>query len=1290
MKRKCNVTWLAGWVLLPALVIFGMRVSQTTVAEAAGSMITSKDGLWQYEIIEEGSGETVVAVDEYNGSDRDLVIPEEIDGYVVRYIGNTGGNSIKFNRFDSITISDSVTGLLKRPFFSNNDLEFLHLGKNYGTYSQNGKDFDMLKANDPYDIEPKEYRVSPENEVVTAVDGVLYSKDRTELKIYPSFKEDTAFAVPDGVTSISRYAMDHLQYLESLVLPEGLKEIGEYCCQLASIRSISLPDSLMSLGRGAFSYCYDLKNIVIGSSLASIGEGCFDGLDALETFEISEENQNYKSVEGMLLTKDGSTLLLYTAAGSEEFNPPEGLKVISPKACCGVPFKEIVIPDTVVSIGDEAFKYCNEAKTAYVPSSVKTLGSSVFYGCRSLKKVTIDAQIAAIGSDFKGCDALKEITLPETITSVEDSVFFGDYLYYVYLKSPQAPSISYSTYQQGEDAEEEFIKKSSNVQILVPEDAQGYDVLPWSQMHIVYGDVPDAETPVGLDAEYHTQEEIRKYYQSHPIRNMEAEFLTEPSVTAPYALGELTDETTQDALNMMNLYRYIAGVPEASINKGLQNSAQAAALTCAINRELSHEVTRPNGMDDAMFSQAAFGANNSNLSTWGNVLNNTILGYMLETNGDPDFGHRHQLLDYYNVETGFGMAKSETGGYYSATFVGADFREDKAISYPGQNQPLEYFGTGYAWTVIVPERVDESEINVKLTDMKTGKTWNFSKDSRNLRLRINFDSTCLFFFPNNIDYRDGDQYKVEITGVRKPISYEVHMFLLGDPVPVEKLSCHATTYSVFVGTDDGDCEVEFIPENATNKAVTWTSSDLDIAEPVNTGAGTCRIIAKKVGTAVFTAVSEDGARTVDIIIEVKPRATAIELSTTEATIGVGQTFTLGAKVLPKEADEWAHFKYDYDKNIIDDFFNHYITRITGKAVGKTSVTAYVDSNPDITAACTINVVEPVYTTDLWFDKTEIDLNEGDAIKLEPLYSPANITCRELEWSSDSTCVEVEQGQVKAIYEGRAVITVEALDGSGKKAQCVINVFGKDSLEKDNAKKDISNASVTLSKNICTYNGKAQKPLVVSVRLGNAILKENADYAVNYLNNTDIGTASVTITGKGHYTGTVTKNFSIIAKKGSRFTVGAYKYQITGSSEVAFAGLKSSKTAKVTIPKTVKIGGKAFKVTSVAKNALKKTKVTSVFVGANVTIVGTSAFEGCTQLTKITVGGKATKIGANAFKNCKKLGNITIKSAKLKSVGKNALKGIKATAKIKVPAKKLSAYKRLLKNKGQGKKVKIVK
>ncbi len=196
--------------------------------------------------------------------------------------------------------------------------------------------------------------------------------------------------------------------------------------------------------------------------------------------------------------------------------------------------------------------------------------------------------------------------------------------------------------------------------------------------------------------------------------------------------------------------------------------------------------------------------------------------------------------------------------------------------------------------------------------------------------------------------------------------------------------------------------------------------------------------------------------------------------------------------------------------------------------------------------------------------------------------------------------------------------------------------------------------------------------------------------------------------------TDTENDQKLPAVGKTVTSGKNSYKVTKQgTAVAFVKTKS-KSKTITIPATVKIGNTTYKVTSIAANALKgNKKLTKVTIGKNVTSIGKGAFQNCTALTKITVPDKVTSIGDLAFSGCKemttvtlgkgvkkigketfkgnsKLSSITIKSTALKSVGKDAWKGIQSNAKIKVPAKKLSAYKKLLKNKGQGKKVKITK
>ena len=284
---------------------------------------------------------------------------------------------------------------------------------------------------------------------------------------------------------------------------------------------------------------------------------------------------------------------------------------------------------------------------------------------------------------------------------------------------------------------------------------------------------------------------------------------------------------------------------------------------------------------------------------------------------------------------------------------------------------------------------------------------------------------------------------------------------------------------------------------------------------------------------------------------------------------------------------------------------------------------------------------------------------------------------------------VHNGQVVWYYTGTK-------DKDTAPIFCRVPVDGreaKDNLlegDKGQAVKKLSQCKITLGKSSYTYNGKPKMPSV-TVKDGTKVLAKNIDYTIAYSNNVKAGTAKVTVKGKGDYKGTVTKNFTITIKKGTSHKIGSFQYKVTGTSTVSVAKVKDNKMTKAKVPKTVKIGGKTFKVTAIGSNAFKgNKKITSIEIGDNVKVIGVSALEGCTKLSKAALGKGITEIKENAFKNCKKLGTIGIKSIKLKKVGRNALKGIKPTAKVKVPAKKLSAYKRLFRNKGQGNKVKIVK
>ena len=199
-----------------------------------------------------------------------------------------------------------------------------------------------------------------------------------------------------------------------------------------------------------------------------------------------------------------------------------------------------------------------------------------------------------------------------------------------------------------------------------------------------------------------------------------------------------------------------------------------------------------------------------------------------------------------------------------------------------------------------------------------------------------------------------------------------------------------------------------------------------------------------------------------------------------------------------------------------------------------------------------------------------------------------------------------------------------------------------------------------------YNGKVHTQKSLVVKAGAKTLRLNKDYTVTYSKNKAVGKASVIIRGKNAYSGKITKTFAIVkAAKGKTYTVGKFKYTITGAKTdgtgtVAIAGTTYSRSdkkfASLTIADTVIIGDVRFKITSVSANA----------------------FSRYTALKNATIGNNVTSIGSNAFLSYKNLKKMTIKSAKLKSVGAKAFSGTYSKITFAVPRNKATAYKKLIK------------
>ncbi|MBP3694938.1 MAG: leucine-rich repeat protein [Thermoguttaceae bacterium] len=205
--------------------------------------------------------------------------------------------------------------------------------------------------------------------------------DRVTVTEYTGGAE--TLKIPDGVTKIGDSAFLGCESLTSVTFPESLTEIGASAFQgCGSLTSVTLPENVLTVGDGAFAFCWKLTEI-----------------------RVSPKNGNFKSIDGILFTADGKTLVQF----------PNGR-----------PQTEYTIPENVSRIGPHAFAGCGSLKSVTLPHSVTEIGPHTFNGCACLEFVKFTASVMKIGPfTFANCVRLQHIQLPNGVKSVEEGLFFN-------------------------------------------------------------------------------------------------------------------------------------------------------------------------------------------------------------------------------------------------------------------------------------------------------------------------------------------------------------------------------------------------------------------------------------------------------------------------------------------------------------------------------------------------------------------------------------------------------------------------------------------------------------------------------------------------------------------------------------------------------------------------------------------------------------------------------------------------------------------------------------------------